>query len=138
MDDHQEQRKGNLELTKKYQLKQGDVIKMGRTLFKIKELHPKCENDKVLPAFKVKERVVSYYGSSKERISICYPIGPSRMTSSPIQRSWETSIVMTTVFVESATARKSPEKTPCLAFVNVQALFVILTTNASSPGWKIN
>jgi hypothetical protein len=45
---------------------------------------------------------------------------------------------MMTVFVESATARKSPEKTPCLVFVNVQALFVILTTNASGPGWKTN
>ena len=33
------------------------MIKLGRTLFRIKNINPKADNDKLLAALKVKERV---------------------------------------------------------------------------------
>lgn len=46
---------------KKYHLKQGDIIKLGRTLLRIKDLKPNCLNDKLPASLKVKERVINLY-----------------------------------------------------------------------------
>lgn len=43
----------------KYHLKQGDIIKLGRTLLRVKELKPNCLNDKLPASLKVKERMNS-------------------------------------------------------------------------------
>lgn len=45
-------------MTQKYQLKQGDIIKLGRTLLRIKHMKPDCKNDKLLASLKVKDRVL--------------------------------------------------------------------------------
>lgn len=44
-------------LAQKYQIKQGDLLKFGRMLFRIKKLQPNCENDKQPANIRIKQRV---------------------------------------------------------------------------------
>jgi len=54
----------------KYQLKQHDVIKLGRTLLRVKTLFPVSENDKELANLKVKDRVASADQQYNENVDL--------------------------------------------------------------------